>query len=1090
MKIIISNNILKTYRKIVVLFLCLLMSGLQLNAQFYNGSNLSFGKNRVQYQKFNWEYFRTEQFDVYYYKTGKELAKYTLYKAPQFINEIEKMLNFTSTKKIQFIVYNTQADFRESNFAYDDDDFYNQGGVTNIYGTKVYLYFDGNHANFDKMIRAGIMNIYAHLLVEGSTMASNMRSSYSSGMPLWYYSGLSSYEGRNWDSEIDAHVKDGILSQRYADFDELSPVDATYAGHSFWKFIADRFGENAIANILHVTRQARNYERGFFLVTGQEFRQLLTDWYRYYYILYAKDSQRTMPEGDGWVKHPKKQRDYNQLCFSPDGKSLAFATNEAGQVKIWIQSEDMKKPKVVFRKYHKTEDNPDLSFPSLCWHPNGEILAFTLEDKGRCYYYPYDVENKKLGKRILVDVEKITDFSFDQDGKFMLFSGFKDGQSDIFIFSFLSKSYQNITNDFYDDFGPVFLNKKHIVFSSNRPVDSIKIKDAFYQAKPQDAYDLFLYSYEKKDEKLLQLTHTLRSNETQAQVLSPNQLLFLSDENGIYNRKLARLDSSISKIDTIIHYAYYAKIKSLTDNNYSLFEHAYNRETGQTGNIILYDKVKRIYVQDIENQIIEEKVKPSALQVQIATNRLLKDSVEEERLKKNKQEAERVHHGFYQYRQSDLVKKTSQTVDTLGNAHALAQMGLQKNILTDGLSYAHPISKNYYTQYTVNKLVTQADYGFLNTTYQQFSSGTSPIYLNTGITALFMVGINDLFENHRITGGFRFGLDLQSNEFMLSYEDLSHRVDHQLVFYRQSIQSSIDYYMVKLHTNSLFYIIKLPFDKYNSLRFTMTGRLERGILSGASDEALKTQDEWHAWAGVKVEYIFDSSKELYTNLWKGSKIKIFAEYNQRLEKETQNLLVLGFDIRKSVKVYKNMTWACRLAASTNFGSSRLVYYMGGVDNWIGAKFNRDIWVDLSKDYAYQTLATNMHGFEQNIRNGTSFVVFNTELRIPFIQLIAGHHVKINFFDSMQFLVFGDIGTAWTGLTPYSEDNCLYTRYVTNGPITAKIKRQVDPFVGGFGLGLRASIFGYFLRFDYAWGVEDMKIYNKKGMFNFSIGVDF
>ena len=132
----------------------------------------------------------------------------------------------------------------------------------------------------------------------------------------------------------------------------------------------------------------------------------------------------------------------------------------------------------------------------------------------------------------------------------------------------------------------------------------------------------------------------------------------------------------------------------------------------------------------------------------------------------------------------------------------------------------------------------------------------------------------------------------------------------------------------------------------------------------------------------------------------------------------------------------------------------------------------------------------MHGFEQNIRNGTSFVVLNTELRIPFVQLIAGHKVRLNFFNSMQLLLFGDLGTAWTGFTPYSEDNCLYTRYVANGPIIAKITRQVDPFVGGFGLGLRVSVFGYFLRFDYAWGVEDYKIYNPKGMFNFSIGLDF
>lgn len=1063
----------------------LILSAFPLHAQFYNGSQLSFGKNRVQHQKFNWEYFRTTQFDVYFYPTGKALAEYTKFKAPQYIEEIEKMLNFTSEKKIQFIVYNTQADFRESNFAYDDDDFYNQGGVTNIYGTKVYLYFDGSHANFDKMIRAGIMNIYAHLLVEGSTTASNMRTSYSAAVPNWYYSGLSSYIGRAWDSQIDAHVKDGILTQRYADFNELSPVDATYAGHSFWKFIVDQYGENAIANILHVTRSSRSYERGFYLVTGLEYQQLLVNWYRYYYILYAKDADRYTPDGKGYLKHPKKSRDYNQLCFSPDGENMAYATNEAGQVKIWLKTPQRKQPKVIFRKYKKTEDNPDLSYPKVGWHPNGNILAFTIEDKGHCYYYPYDIEKHKLGKRILVDVEKITDFSFNDDGKMLLFSGFKNGQSDIFLFSFLAKSFQNITNDFYDDYAPIFLNKKQIVFSSNRPIDSIKIKDPFYQAKPKDGYDLFLYHYDKRDEKLLQITHNEHCNEIHAKAVNPREILFLSDENGIFNRNLAKLDSSISKIDTIIHYGYYAQVQHLTDNNYSIFEQAYNSETGEVGNIMLIDKVKRIYINPLETTPIAEEISPSAIQVDIQKLQHAKDSVTQQKV--NQVKTAPVKHGFYQFRQSDLVKPEIAVTDTGTNTQV--KMGVQKDILTKGFEYTHPIAKNYYTQYTVNKLVTQADYGFLNTTYQQFTSGINPIYLNSGINAMFMVGIHDLFENHRITGGFRFGLDMQSNEFMISYENLSRRVDHQIVFYRQALQAA-DYYLIKERSNSLFYIIKLPFDKFNSLRFTLTGRLERNIMGGIDDISLQVQDEWNAWAGAKIEYVFDSSKELFTNLWKGSKIKIFAEYQQRLTKEDKNLFVIGLDIRKSVKIYKNMTWASRLAASTNFGKSRLVYYMGGVDNWIGAKFNRDMWVDLSKDYAYQTLATNMHGFEQNIRNGTSFIVFNTELRIPFVQLIAGHNVKMAFFNSMQLLLFGDVGTAWTGVTPYSEDNCLYTRYVIKEPITAKIKRQVDPFVGGFGLGLRVSLFGYFLRFDYAWGVEDFKIYNKKGMFSFSIGLDF
>jgi len=161
-----------------------------------------------------------------------------------------------------------------------------------------------------------------------------------------------------------------------------------------------------------------------------------------------------------------------------------------------------------------------------------------------------------------------------------------------------------------------------------------------------------------------------------------------------------------------------------------------------------------------------------------------------------------------------------------------------------------------------------------------------------------------------------------------------------------------------------------------------------------------------------------------------------------------------------------------------------------VDNWVWARFDRDNWTDLSKNYAYQTLATNMRGFQQNIRNGTSFLLLSSELRVPFVQLIAGRQVPNKILNSLQFLVFGEVGTAWTGRTPYSPDNSLYTRWIQSGNILVKVNRQVDPWVQGFGIGLRASVFGYFLRLDYAWGLENLQIYRKNGMVMFSIGLDF
>ena len=52
----------------------------------------------------------------------------------------------------------------------------------------------------------------------------------------------------------------------------------------------------------------------------------------------------------------------------------------------------------------------------------------------------------------------------------------------------------------------------------------------------------------------------------------------------------------------------------------------------------------------------------------------------------------------------------------------------------------------------------------------------------------------------------------------------------------------------------------------------------------------------------------------------------------------------------------------------------------------------------------------------------------------------------------------------------------------------KVEMQKDPIVEGFGFGARTRLFGYFLRGDLAWGVEDGRI--RKPIFYFSLSLDF
>ena len=83
-------------------------------------------------------------------------------------------------------------------------------------------------------------------------------------------------------------------------------------------------------------------------------------------------------------------------------------------------------------------------------------------------------------------------------------------------------------------------------------------------------------------------------------------------------------------------------------------------------------------------------------------------------------------------------------------------------------------------------------------------------------------------------------------------------------------------------------------------------------------------------------------------------------------------------------------------------------------------FNSAIPVTPNVNYGFQALATNMRGFSQNIRNGNNFALINSELRWPVIRYIVGHPLRSNFLNSIQVVGFGDIGTAWSGKSPWDE----------------------------------------------------------------------
>jgi WD40 repeat protein len=201
------------------------------------------------------------------------------------------------------------------------------------------------------------------------------------------------------------------------------------AGHSLWKYIADTYGASVIPNIIYLTKINKNSNTGFLYVLGLSIKDLSYEWLGYFLDLYQPgESAGSIPEQNKVFKKTKKTRVYQQVKVSPDGRYIAYVTNELGQYRIFLYDNQTQKNRQILKREFKLDQITDYSYPVLAWHPSGKILAFVSEKKGEVIMTYYTLEDKKFSDRIMDLYDKILDFSYSNDGfKFNLGSGKRPG---------------------------------------------------------------------------------------------------------------------------------------------------------------------------------------------------------------------------------------------------------------------------------------------------------------------------------------------------------------------------------------------------------------------------------------------------------------------------------------------------------------------------------------------------------------------------------------------------------------------------------------------------------------------------------------
>lgn len=1065
--------------------LFLLLLSFSAEAQFYNGSNMSFGKSRVQWSNTIWFYYRFGDFDTYFYLNGEELAQYTAQYAEKQLPVIQRKLQTSLDEKIQFIVFNSLGDLKQSNIGLASEQKYNTGGITHIVGSKVFLYFDGNYLNFEKQIRAGIADVLLNEMMSGGSIGAQIRDAALFNLPDWYKNGLLSYLSEDWNTTFDGLMRQGVINKRFKKLNKLAGEDATVAGHSFWRFLEKTYGPGIITEIVQLTQAGRNVQSGFLYATGVKYKQLVKDWYAYYEQQYQGvemvEPQEALP-----LKY-RTYRSFTRPSISPDEKYLSYVSNDEGLIKLWLLDMRSGKKKKMYQTGYATEEKRDLSFPLTAWHPSGEIFAFVLEEKGKIYLYFYNLTDGSTESRNMFDFQKITSISYSPDGKQMVMSAVRKGKPDIYLFDLPSNSHQQITDDYFTDLEPVFMQgNKLLVFSSNRSSDTLKPQDEPGDQEPY--FDLFAYDLQTKSPLLKRLSDTPLASEKSPQQSQAGSIAYLSNANGYDNIFQGRFDSAIAFVDTTVHYRYfmesaprtaftsnirYYTIANPADHAYvtawqkdrqKLFRLTEGSEIGEG----LFQPDSTPYLRQLQQQFAERQIKPATSQ-------------------SGRKSFKSVFRPVVLSDTSSVASPARQGGFVVSGSRRLSQLN-QGKPTEESRKKLPPKRRNYLVEYFYDELVTQVDFTYINYSYQPFSGGGSPIYLNPGFNIMMGVNLIDLLEDYRISAGVRLNTNLINNEYALSFSNLKSRLDKHIVLHRQTVEDFGETAYTRTHSHQAFYMLSWPFRETFAVKGTAIYRNDMKVYLSTDQTNLRKKNEYENWAGLRGELVFDNTRQIDLNLYTGMRWKAFGEYYQLVDVSADNFIVLGFDIRHYQRLHRNFIWANRIAGSTSFGQNKLIYYMGGVDNWLIPKFNQETPIDYGQNYAYQTLATNMRGFHQNIRNGNSFVVINSELRFPVFSYLFHNPISAAFIRNFQLAAFGDLGTAWTGMNPYDPSNSLYTSYIYNGPLTISVEQQKDPLVGGLGLGARTTLLGYFVRADVAWGIEDARI--NKPVFYLSFSLDF
>ena len=419
----------------------------------------TFGRSKVQYDRFNFRILPTPHFEVYFYPAESLATADAARMAERWYERQSTLLNHTFEKN-PLIFYADPPDFQQSNVV-EGEIGVGTGGITEGLRERVIMPFTGLYAENDHVLGHEIVHVFQYRIAAGSPGGLNSIGQ----IPLWLIEGMAEYLsiGRN-DPNTAMWLRDAALNNDLPTIKQLTndPRYFPYRyGQALWAYIGGRWGD-AMVNQLFRASLREGWEKSLVSQLRMNADSLSKEWHAAIRAQYAPVLARTAPSAIGRaIVNVRERGDQNvSPTVSPDGRFVAFYSSR-NLFGIDLYLADAATGRIV-RQLTNVTRNPHfdaLSFINSAgsFSPDGRRIAVAVFAQGDQELNILDVGNGRVERRISVPgIGSMSDPAWSPDGRYLAFSGLRGGISDLYVYDLQNGQSRQLTNDREAQFQPAW----------------------------------------------------------------------------------------------------------------------------------------------------------------------------------------------------------------------------------------------------------------------------------------------------------------------------------------------------------------------------------------------------------------------------------------------------------------------------------------------------------------------------------------------------------------------------------------------------------------------------------------------------------